>query len=147
VLIAEDNPCDVSLLQYAFAALEIPCDWTVVADGDRLLAVLCGPDSSDRCAVPTLIVLDLHLPRRDGWEVIEELDKSGVASSIPIVLFTEYLSTSTAARPAHLPFATVALEKPSNLDGWVEVAREMLRAIGLGSVAARQPERHSRQAA
>ena len=147
MLIAEDNPCDVSLLQYAFAALNVACDWTVVADGDELLAVLCGPASSDRCAVPNLIIIDLHLPRTDGWEVIEEMNKSRVVPSIPIILFTGYLSRSTTARAAQLPLPTVLLEKPGKLDGWVEVAREMLRAIAPASVEMTQAEQYQRQAA
>jgi two-component system, chemotaxis family, response regulator Rcp1 len=140
---AEDNSIDIKLLELAFVALGINCEWTIVSDGDELLTLLNGADMFDKGSAPNLLILDLNLPKRDGWEIIAELNKSGASDFIPVVVFTGCLPRPTTSQS----LARCWLEKPHTWENWVEVAREMLRVVDFGRVGAKSEERPSSQAA
>ena len=74
VLVAEDNPDDATLLRRALIKAGIPARVKIVADGEEMLLYLQGLGAySNRSAnpLPTLIILDLKMPRKNGLEVLE----------------------------------------------------------------------------
>src|SRR5262245_21497666 len=88
ILLAEDSPADADLMREALTELTVPSRLGVVEDGEEALAFLRreGPYA---CAVrPDLIVLDLHLPRKNGRQVLAAIKADGDLKCIPVVILT-----------------------------------------------------------
>src|SRR5260221_11236439 len=107
LLLVEDNPGDVLLIREALRQCSLPVDVTIAEDGARALQLLGAGFKAD------LIILDLNIPRMDGYAVMEWLGRI----STPIIVFT--LSIEGAERALTLG-STEGLRKPSELAAFVE---------------------------
>jgi excisionase family DNA binding protein len=90
------------------------------ADGAHALALLRFPGSPR----PSLIILDLGMPRMDGWDVREELQRDPQFSQIPIVIVT-------GDRRADVSGAAAVLRKPLDLDQLATAIRATLDEKGI----------------
>lgn len=91
LLLVEDDTNDVLLIQRAFRRANVHLPITIVKDGDEAVNYLKGHGQyEDRIQypIPTLILLDLKLPRRSGLEVLEWLRAQPVLRRIPVVVLT-----------------------------------------------------------
>ena len=91
ILLIEDNPSDIELTRRALTKSRICNDLVVVEDGvDALEYLFCtGSFATRNCdEMPTLILLDLHLPRVDGLEVLKQVRSNPRTSRIPVVVLT-----------------------------------------------------------
>lgn len=90
VLIADDNPDDRLLLQQAWE-MQAQVQLHLVKDGKELVDFLQaqaenGPTAAECC--PDLILLDLNMPRKNGFEVLTELRAKQHWRRVPIVVMT-----------------------------------------------------------
>jgi CheY-like chemotaxis protein len=91
ILLVEDNPKDVFLIQRAFRKAGITTPLQVVNDGDAAVYYLSGTvPYSDRTAhpLPVLVLLDLKLPRRSGAEVLSWIRQQPQLRRLPVVVLT-----------------------------------------------------------
>lgn len=88
ILLIEDDPADVDLTKEMLEEGKLESDLHVVSDGEKALAYLHrqGPYASAK--LPDLILLDLHLPRKTGQEVLQEIKKIEELKSIPVIILT-----------------------------------------------------------
>jgi CheY-like chemotaxis protein len=84
VLLVEDSETDTLMMMKALSQNPRPKNVTSLPDGERALAYLREPKESR----PDLIVMDLNLPRKDGWQVLQECKADPALRNIPIVIFT-----------------------------------------------------------
>ena len=90
ILLVEDNISDIELTKRALAKNRITNELVVAEDGQEALDYLFGtgqPPSTD-LPLPTLILLDLKLPRVDGLEVLRRLRANPRTRRVPIVILT-----------------------------------------------------------
>ncbi len=91
ILLVEDNPTDVLLVQRAFAKANIANPLQIARDGDAAVDYLSGAGAygeRNRHPLPALVLLDLKLPRRSGSEVLEWLRAQPSLRRIPVVVLT-----------------------------------------------------------
>jgi two-component system, response regulator len=91
ILLVEDNLDDVELTLRALKKKNIRNEVTVMYDGAEALDFLFGAgkySGRDLTNMPTLILLDLKLPKVDGLEVLRQLRSNGRTKLIPVVILT-----------------------------------------------------------
>jgi len=88
ILLVEDNPGDVRLVQEALQHRGSANRLETVRDGVEALAYLRREGQYGQAARPDLILLDLNLPRVNGREVLAEIKKDERLRRIPVVILT-----------------------------------------------------------
>src|SRR2546425_7191817 len=91
VLLAEDDLDDVLLTQIAFRRARLANPLHVVRDGEEAIAYLSGEGAfadRDRFPFPILLLLDLKMPKVDGFEVLEWLQSQPARRHLPVAILT-----------------------------------------------------------
>lgn len=117
ILLAEDNLGDILLAQRAFRQLNAPYVLNVVKDGDATIDYLAGQGEyadRDRYPLPALLLLDLKMPRRSGFEVMEWLQQEPDLE-LPIVILTTSSEPNEEKRAYNLGAKSYFM-KPLTLD-------------------------------
>lgn len=114
VLVVEDNPADASLIMRFLASGQKPMKVQVVEDGLEAIEYLERTGQYESAPRPDIVLLDLNLPRKDGWEVLGEVKSKPQFRNIPVLVMT----TSSAERDVEKAYALNAnsfMVKPSDL--------------------------------
>jgi two-component system, response regulator len=91
ILLVEDNVDDVDLTLHALKKNNIKNDVKVVNDGAEALDFLFGTgkySGRDLNLMPTIILLDLKLPKMDGLEVLRKIRENKRTKLLPVVILT-----------------------------------------------------------
>ena len=120
VLLVEDDPGDVVLIEEAFEHNKLPNTLKIVGDGVEAMDYLRDADA-DR---PDLVLLDLNLPRKDGREVLAEIKSDPALRSIPVVVLTTSKAEEDILRSYDL-HANAYVTKPVDFDRFIEVVRQI----------------------
>ena len=133
VLMVEDNRGDVVLIETAIERVGLPYHVTVVSDGAAAVEYLYRRGKYAESPRPGLITLDLKLPRKNGYEVLEEIRRDPELRDIPLVLLSSSNSELKRARSYGLP-AECYLVKPGTFQGFVELVQaiEAFRCKAVG---------------
>ncbi len=124
ILLAEDNPGDVMLTKKALEQGKLANNLHVVTDGVEALAFLNNDGEYADKPRPDLILLDLNMPRKDGQDVLKELQADDELCRIPVVVLTSSESEEDIARSYELN-ANAYLTKPVDFDGFIEIVNRM----------------------
>ena len=108
----EDNNADVHLVQEALSEHRVKHSLTVLHDGESAIRYLEAVDGEES-ACPSLVVLDLNLPRKSGR--ILKMRHSPRCTGIPIMILSSSGAENDKAEAKALG-ATVYVKKPSNLN-------------------------------
>jgi CheY-like chemotaxis protein len=86
LLLVEDNVADVRLLELSLQAMPLVTRLAWVQDGEAALAYLRRREPYADVSRPDLILLDLHLPKTSGFEVLDEIHRDPQLRTIPVVV-------------------------------------------------------------
>ncbi|MBX7148483.1 response regulator [bacterium] len=110
ILLIEDNPGDVRLTREAFKASERTVILDVCSDGEQALCAFKEIEEKTRDR-PHLVILDLNLPKHNGWEILEFVKKNEALKSIPIIVFTSS-DAEVDIRRCYEAYANCFIKKP-----------------------------------
>jgi DNA-binding response OmpR family regulator len=127
ILIAEDNPADVLLVREALKEHGINYALHVFSDGAKMLAHIDQLDGNSAIPRFDLLILDMHLPKHDGEEILKRLRSTEHHAQSPVIVMTSVDSTTMAA-DAEQHAALFYFRKTSTLDEFMKLGA-MVRAI------------------
>jgi CheY-like chemotaxis protein len=132
ILLAEDNSADVELVREALLDRAIAYELHVVEDGERAIDFIDRIDCDSTLDCPRVFLLDLHLPKRNGEEVLRRLRASERCGQTPVVILTSSdspVDRDTATRNAALHY----FRKPSTLEQYMQLGDVVRDIITLRS--------------
>lgn len=129
ILLVDDNDDDVFLIAEAFAACEPPCTLASVQDGCEALDYLRKLPPFDDAASPDIVLLDINMPRLDGFGVLEALRDDEQLSGLPVVILSTSDRHDDHARALELG-ARECLHKPVGFDQLRDLVRRFLQRWG-----------------
>ena len=131
IVLIEDNPADILLVELALQENGIPYEMTKFASGQEAVRVLCAPEgSAENRFIPDLILLDPNTPKSDGYQVLIQLKQSPLLAQVPIAIISSSGAKSDWHRSA--PQGVRYIQKPSNVENFFatvgQAVKEMLHA-------------------
>ena len=129
ILMVEDEDDQVLLTQHALQRANLVNPVRIVTDGEQAIDYLSGKGAfGDRKAnpLPSLILLDLKLPRVDGLEVLSWLREQPTLKTLPVAILTASINPRDRERADELG-VTAYLCKPVDSEGLLE----MMKSIGM----------------
>ncbi len=127
ILMADDDADDRLMTREAFEASLLKNDLRFVENGVELLDYLyrrgqyANPDSSPR---PSIILLDLNMPKKDGREALEEIKKDPNLRNIRIIVLTTSKAEEDIYRTYNLGAASY-ITKPVTFESLVDVVKTL----------------------
>jgi CheY-like chemotaxis protein len=125
ILMADDDVEDVMLTQDALAEARLANEFRSVGDGEALMDYLRReggyqrPEDSPR---PGLILLDLNMPKKNGFEALEEIKTDAGLRQIPIVVLTTSQAEEDVFRSYDLGVNSF-ISKPVTFEGLVDAMK------------------------
>jgi CheY-like chemotaxis protein len=118
ILLIEDNPADVFLVEQAILSARIPAEFTVLEDGGMAAQWIEQHRTGD--IQPDLILLDLNLPIQHGLDVLEYLRSQEHFASTPVAVLTSSNLASERSRALALGVDEYIV-KPMDLDQFLSI--------------------------
>jgi CheY-like chemotaxis protein len=126
ILLVEDDPADVLLMEKAFRKAGSPCTLEVRRDGEEAVAFLAararaGPEPR----LPSLVITDLQMPRKSGHEVLEWIRHEPGLAGVPVVVLSSSKEQPDVDRAMALG-AKACLQKPCGQGALVDLVKGLL---------------------
>ncbi len=103
-----------------------------MADGEEAMDFIAKAEEDPEAPCPHFALLDLNLPKRDGFEVLRRLRASGKCKGIPVVIITSSNSPSDIGRAAAL--GARYFRKPPNYEEFLKLGvllKQLLKESGV----------------
>jgi len=127
ILLVEDNPDDVKLTVHAFKKCGIINPLMIVHDGGAALDYLFGTGAHvgrDPADLPSVMLLDLKLPKIDGLEVLRRLRADSRTRRLPVVILTSSKEDQDIIASYDLG-ANSYVRKPVDFDQFLDAVRQL----------------------
>ena len=131
ILLVEDNKDDILLIQRAFnkSKLSEKFDVIVAQDGNQALSYLKDITSSQKQILPMILLLDLKLPRIDGFDVLQHIRTNEKTKLIPVIVFTSSKENTDIIK-AYLLGANSYVRKPIDSGNFMFVLQQIVTYWG-----------------
>jgi CheY-like chemotaxis protein len=122
VLSVEDDEATAYIIGLAFQQVAPEIELRRAVDGDEALQFL--QESSQGGPRPAIILMNLNLPKRTGFELLQEMKQSNLLRSIPVVIFSSSSLDSDKAR-CLASGARAYFTKPASFDAVVQTVQSV----------------------
>ncbi|MDX1653141.1 MAG: response regulator [Brumimicrobium sp.] len=117
ILLVEDNKGDVLLIKEALEESADNYELSVVHDGHEAILFLDKREQYEKAKTPSLILLDINLPKINGYEVLKYVKSHKDLRKIPVIM----LSTSSSVRDienSYINYANCFITKPADVSDY-----------------------------
>ncbi|MBY8982526.1 MAG: response regulator [Candidatus Lokiarchaeota archaeon] len=122
ILIIEDNPGDILLLKEAFKETQLHYNLHIVEDGIKALLFLKKRENYVNVPRPDLIILDLNLPKKSGYEILNEIKQERSLKKIPVLILTISSSEEDITK-SYESHANCFIKKPVDMDKFINIVQ------------------------
>jgi CheY-like chemotaxis protein len=122
ILLVEDNPGDIRLVQETFKEGKVGNQIEIVKNGEEAIKYLQQRGDYSQAPKPGMILLDLNLPKKNGIEVLAEIKSDPQLRKIPVVVLTASQADEDVVK-AYNGHANCYLTKPIDLDDFMNVVQ------------------------
>lgn len=122
ILIVEDNPSDLKLMQRAFKKSNLTNNLEIAIDGQEALDFLFEPEHQNE--LPVLVLLDLKLPKVDGLEVLQAIRENEKTQMLPVVILTSSREQEDIVKSYKLGVNSY-IRKPVDFNQFVEAVQHL----------------------
>ncbi|MEV1147356.1 response regulator [Micromonospora sp. NPDC049799] len=129
ILVVDDDPGDVLMIEEALADSDVEKVIDVVSDGQEAMEFLRREGRHTEARRPDVILLDLNMPRMDGRQVLGEVKSDEDLRTIPIVVLTTS-NADTDILGSYTLQANAYVTKPIDLDDFNDVVRRIDEFFG-----------------
>src|SRR5690348_1573355 len=127
VLYAEDEKDDVFFLERAFHEARVLNPLVIIPDGLKALEYLSGTGlyaNRDEYPLPCLLLLDLNMPGKSGFEVLKWIRRQPAHCTLPVVMLTSSTQDADVHR-AYMQGANGFLVKPSRPADLIQLVKAL----------------------
>jgi DNA-binding response OmpR family regulator len=124
---AEDNLADALLVREAIRLENLPLDVYGALDGEVAIEFLGKAETDPEAPAPELVLLDLNLPKRDGFEVLRRIRASKKYGNVPVIIMTS--SDSKADRNEGASLGAGYFRKPPNYQEFMKIGLTLRRFL------------------
>jgi CheY-like chemotaxis protein len=125
VLVVEDHPGDVRLVEEAFAESDLHIDLHAFSDGQAALEFVDGGGEYENAPRPDVALLDLVMPGTDGEDILHEIKHQPELGDVPVIILTgmdeDYVNSQDLDHDAD---EDGVLQKPFDVDEFLELLEE-----------------------
>ncbi|MGW1062671.1 response regulator [Micromonospora sp. NBC_01412] len=129
ILVVDDDPGDVLMIEEALADSDVDKVIDVVSDGQEAMEFLRREGRHTEARRPDVILLDLNMPRMDGRQVLGEVKQDDDLRTIPIVVLTTS-NADTDIVGSYTLQANAYVTKPIDLDDFNDVVHRIDEFFG-----------------
>ena len=124
ILLVEDNPGDAFIINNTLAQTAVSYKLDIVLNGEQAMDFLNQERDYTNVSRPDLILLDLNLPLKNGFEVLEEIKSSPKLKMIPTIILTSSSSEKDILKSYNL-FASCYLTKPADFNDFTNEIKSL----------------------
>ena len=130
VLLVEDNPIDTFVISKILAECDLDLKIQIAKDGQEALQYFGSMGAHESGACPSLVLLDLNIPKVDGFEVLRQLRSGSRCDRTKVVIVTSSSAQEDRDTAGRLR-ADAYFRKPADLSAYMELGqlvRNILRS-------------------
>jgi DNA-binding response OmpR family regulator len=120
IVLVEDNSADAALVRQALKEHYVDCALHLIRDGAQAIQWICALDTDAKVPPLDLLLLDMHLPKHDGEDVLKCLRSTEHYAQTPVIAMTSQDSSGIEKKAAKNA-ALVYFRKPSTLDEFMQL--------------------------
>jgi len=129
ILLVEDNPADIMLVEEALREHNVAADMQVISDGDAAYSYWDQFFQSGHAPCPNLVLLDLNLPKRSGLEILQRIRETPLCVQTRVIIISSSTNTRDRRDTADLGIYHY-FRKPTHFEEFLELGRIIKRLEG-----------------
>ena len=127
ILLVEDNLEDATVTIQALKLGNVQCRVSLVCDGEEAISLLHRNGEFAQAPTPDLILLNMQLPKKDGWRVLADIRASNELEGIPVVVLAGSVDHQASLHVQELHVGGL-MSKPVELNKFIGVVRSRRRS-------------------